>query len=312
MKKKIFGTYILTVSALLVVIALAIFLPQIIFYVQDSYQVNQVDVINRDVYDIMEMQTAYSADITTRLKKLAEVGYGNVTVSLVDKTIEFDEFYSILSEVRHSEYMDRLIGLSPDTFGDSMKELSAENLEECNRYIVYGPDYADGVILMFWYMKIFVPSISSYMELIIDSETHTIYYISVDSVDGVAFVADENGSIEGHNVVEAPTETIEEVFIYNTAQSEVIAIIAEGVPGEFASYYRMYYGAGTDAMSYAEDVRLIADNSVLSENAYTLAVPIEYDGISISLFFRFCAEAGFGQGPDISIGIPVIRHLVDI
>lgn len=319
MKKKIFKTYILTVSALLAVIILAVFLPQIVFYVQDSYQVSRIEVINRDVYDIMEMQTAYSADTTTRLKKLAKVGYGNVTVSLVENTIAYDEFYSILSVVRDSEYMKNFVAMTDDDLNELMSTIGGDDLEKCNRYIVYGPSYSDGVILMFWYMKIYLPSVESYMELIVDSETHTIYYVSLEAAQEVTYVVDGDGEIIEYTLAEGETIEIKEgtVAIFTepveltVEQMETIEFTAQKVPGQYVSYYRAYYGADSQPLSYEEDVQLVASNSVLAENAYTFATPMEYGGLSNSVFFRFYLEAGNGPMPDISIGIPIIRHLID-
>ncbi len=319
MKKKIFKTYILTVSALLAVIALAVFLPQIVFYVQDSYQVSRIDVINRDVYDIMEMQTAYSADTTTRLKKLSEVGYGDVTVSLVENTIGYDEFYSIISVVRNSEYMTNLTEITSNDLDEVMATIGGYDLEKCNRYIVYGPSYSDGVILMFWYMKIFLPSVNSYMELIVDSETHTIYYVSLEAAQEVTYVVEEDGKIMEYTLIEGETMEVTDGIVailtepteQNMEQMEMIELIAQKVPEQYVSYYRTYYGAEAEYVPYEEDVRLVAANSVLDESTYTLAAPMVYDGFSDSVFFRFYAEVSNGPLPNISVGIPIIRRLIN-
>lgn len=320
MKKKIFKTYFITVTALLAVIALAVFLPQIVFYVQDSYQVSRIDVINRDVYDIMEMQTAYSADTATRLKKLSEVGYGNITVSLVENIIDYDELYSIISVVRNSEYMTNLTEITYNDLNEVMSTIGGDDLEKCNRYIVYGPSYSDGVILMFWYMKIYLPSVDSYMEIIVDSETHTIYYVSLEASQEVTYVVEEDGKLKEYTLAEGETLEIEEGTVailtepveQTLEQMETIQLIAQKVPEQYVSSYRAYYGADAQVVSsYDEEVRLVAENSVLDGNTYTFAAPLEYDGPAGSVFFLFYAETSSGPMPNFTVGIPIIRRLIN-
>lgn len=321
MKRKKIGAYIFSVSALILLIVAAVFLPQIIFTVQDNYQTNQVDVLNRHIRDIFAMETSYSADVYTRLNELAISGIGNLTPSAVESSIGLEEFNNIIEDVRNSEYMEHLVTMVPDTFGDSLEYINASDVKISDHYIVYGEDYRDGVILMFWYMKIYLPTVSSYMELIVDSETYTIYYVSVEAAEEVKYTLTVDDRVA---VVQTDPETMEEVLVYLTEEevqnqteqgiSEKIDYVAENMPKVFSLYYCRYYGVylmNADMYSLEPGAFDFSSNIAHSENAFTMAYPLPYDSTgSKTLFFRMHAVAGVGQGPDISIGLPLIRNLI--
>lgn len=318
MKRKKIGAYIFSVSALILLIVAAVFLPQIIFTVQDSYQTNQVDVLNRDVLDILALETSYSADVYTRLYKLAYSGIGNLTASAVESSIGLGEFNNIIEEVRNSEYMEHLVTMVPDTFGDSLEYINASDVKISDRYIIYGEDYRDGVILMFWYMKIYLPTVNSYMELIVDSETYTIYYVSVEAEEEVTYTLTVDDRVA---VIQTDPETMEESLVYLTEEevqkqtelehSEKIDYVAENLPKVFSFYYCRYYGVYLDMHSLESGAFDFSSNIAQSENAFTMAYPLPYNSTgSKTLFFRMHAVAGVGQGPDISIGLPLIRNLI--
>lgn len=321
MKRKKIGAYIFSISALVLLIIAAIFLPQIIFTVQDNYQTNKVDVLNRDVLDILTMETSYSADVYTRLNKLASSGLGDLTIAVVESSIALGEFNNIIDDVRNSEYMVHLASMVPDTFGDSLSYINASDVKISDRYIIYGEDYRDGVILMFWYMKIYLPTVNSYMELIVDSETYTIYYVSVEAVEEVAYTLTVDDRVA---VIQTDPETMEEVLVYLTEEevqkqteeelSEKIDYVAENLPGMFSYYYCRYYGVyimNAEKYSLNPEEFDFSSNIAQSENAFTMAYPLSFSSMdSKTIFFRMHAVVGEGSGPDISIGLPLIRNLI--
>ena len=59
MKQKGKRSYAWAVLGLLLTITVAIFLPQVIFMIQDYRQTSTVDVTTRETYDVLSIETVY-------------------------------------------------------------------------------------------------------------------------------------------------------------------------------------------------------------------------------------------------------------
>lgn len=318
--KKI-GAYIVSIAGVLALVIIAVFLPQIFFSVQDSYRTGETNLMSRDVYDIITAQTVYPLDVYTKLHNLAQTGLGDVSVSVVKSSIDIEEFYEIKDSIREQAYVMNLVTLLPETFGDSINLLSADNIKKCGKYIVYGDEYTNGVILMFWYMKIYLPSVNSYMELVIDSETNHIYYMEVEAQADITYsmefeVKEEEAGVYVSDVMLSELEKSELVEMGQNAQiSQSLYEVAETFPDYLESYYRSYYGV-YQPLSIEEKDNLYS--LVVGEDAVTIVCSMPFNENhfqsnttgNATLFFRAYVEEGYGAGPDISIGIPIIRQLV--
>lgn len=312
MKRKIIGTYVGSVSGLVILIILAVFSPQLFFLVQDNYQIGKIDVINRDVTEIFTTQTAYYTDTYARLSNLAEVGLGNIAISTIESNMDIEQFYEIKDNIRTQMYMEILMDMVPDTFGDALDYISVDNMELCKCYIIYGEDYTEGVLLMFWYMKIYLPSVNSYMELVIDSETYTIYYVAVNAEADISYQVEYEVSADSAKDVYYTGIVLEEEVMEQEEKmlmSEDIQRAADLLPRYLEDFFYSYYGV----YGYRQENSY---NMVIGEEAVTIACPLIYGDSNYnfndakSLFFRAYVEEGYGEGPDISIGIPIIRHFV--
>ena len=55
------------VLGLILIISVAMVLPQVIFIIQDYREMTTVDVMSRDTYEVLATDTAYPRDINTRM-----------------------------------------------------------------------------------------------------------------------------------------------------------------------------------------------------------------------------------------------------
>lgn len=316
-KKKI--KIIWSILALILTIILALFLPQLIFYIQDYKQMNTVAFDDRETFEILTTETTYSRDMNTRMSTLARVGYGNVTISKLARSIDINEFNNLLSNIKNQTYMRYLEEMLPSVFENAYLYLNATQVETCDCYMVYDSDYQEGVILIFWYMVFDIPELDGKMELIVDSETESIYYIRLLSDKVTAEAAEEvsvvmNGT-DFYNMQSAYGATASALMPEVTAELE---LVVENFPAYFNNYYCQYYGIyyismvdtnGAD-IGYAENK--LWQNIAVGENEYTMAYALPYGGNNYeeTLFFRFFASVNKESGTDISIGLPIIRRFV--
>ena len=179
MKQKRKRSYAWAVLGLLLTITVAIFLPQVIFMIQDYRQTSTVDVTTRETYDVLSIETVYLQDVNARMYRMAGIRYKEMTISKIARTMDVNDCMNMLSDVKGQYYMEYLMDMLPTTCGEIIPYLSVTQLETCDCYMVHGNDYTDGVILMFWYMVFDIPELDAKVELIVDSETETIYYVRV-------------------------------------------------------------------------------------------------------------------------------------
>ncbi len=267
---------ILSIVAMIALIACALGLPSVVFYVEDYYQNRGTETAYRNSVDILNSDVSYPSDMRTRMNEFAQLSFGDIGISKVEEGISLAAFDTIMKAVESQMYMQYFHEISDHVYEDAMKGIIAGDVKKCNRYILYGEDYAEGVVLMFWDMDIYLPSVNSTLNLIVDSETYSIYYVSVSS----AAEADE---------------LVKEVLEEENPANAMYFLLVEN---EHLDYYKAYY----KAMNTWEENILSSDEQFF----YEMTLPYA----NSSLFFSIHAQKGVGNGPDISMGLPRVHSIV--
>lgn len=310
MKIKSIKSYLLSISGLLVLIIIALFLPNIIFSIQDGYQTATVETGNREAFDVQTAEEAYPKDIATRMQRVAAARWGNMTVSVVEQNIDQDLFNTLMNEIMMQEYMKILLTLADYELTEALERVSIENVKICDRYVVYGDDYTEGILLTFWYVKIYLPTVESYVEFIVDSETYSIYYAELNAEDTVNYVVyADSEQTEGVQVsiISDVQENADKEEMTAEEKSELLSYMAVAIPSYYAEYYSPYYGVNPEELLYAKDYY---DEMISITNEFvTTTYILPYDDDN-SLLFRFYAEQGDGKILNVSIGLPLIRQLI--
>lgn len=280
-KEKGIRNLILSIVAMIALIACALGLPRVVFYVEDYYQNRATETAYRNSVDILSSDVSYPADMRTRMNEFAQLSFGDIGISKVEEGISLATFDTIMNAVESQMYMQYFHEISNHAYEDAMKGIIAGDVKKCNRYILYNEDYSEGVVLMFWDIDIFLPSVNSMLNLIVDSETYSIYYVSITSA------ADEDELVK---------EVLEEENPANATSllQEEIANIGQ----EHLGYYKAYYNV----------MEAWGENILSSNNQFFYEVILPYP--NNSLFFTIHVQKGVGNGLDISMGLPRVHSIV--
>lgn len=319
MKKRKKAKIIWSMVALIFTLVLAVFLPQFLFMLQDYRQMNTIAFDDRESFEVLTTETTYSRDMNTRMATLANIGYGNVNISKLARSIDISEFNELITNVKNQGYMIYLEEMLPTVFESIDIYLNATQIETCDCYIVYGSDYTNGVILMFWYMVFDIPELGGKLELIVDSETESIYYVCLESYK-VAEVIEEAQAVvmDGKDFYGLAVQFGATATDIMPAITEEIVSVSENFPSYFSNYYCRYYGipyistVENSEVSFAYSGAYLWNNIAVGENEYTMAYALPYNGYEFgdSIFFRFHVKVDERNRTDLSIGIPIIRRFV--
>ncbi|MBQ7765236.1 MAG: hypothetical protein IJ397_00155 [Lachnospiraceae bacterium] len=321
MKRKKKAGSVWSIFILIISLALAVFLPKAVFMVTDYRQLDRIQFANRETFEVLTKESDYPREVNARMNRLAGIGYGNITISKIAKSIDINEFNVLIAGVKNQTYMKCLEEMMPITFNSVSARMNATDLKTCDCYIVYGNDYEDGVILMFWYMIFDIPELGGRMELIVDSETETIYYIRLLSTQTPTYDAvsteEVNLILNGKDFYNQQKIPGTEAASLLSVVSAEVASVADMFPSYFTDYYCRYYGIyflssldyGGENLSYTE--ASFWENIAIGENVYTMAYALPYNNSAgNTIFFRFHMEINEETGTDVSIGIPIIRQFV--
>lgn len=290
-EKRIKAIYGRCIVGMVLLIAIALFLPEVIFNIQDKYRMTNTEVEERDSLEISQLQQNYEMDTYTRMHNF--ISLEKKTVTSIDYQITANsELTDLLGSESIKGWFEQLEVMGyviPYSFLDIL---------EWKKYIIYGEDYKDGVVLMMWYIDGYLIDNATRLQLLVDSETNTVYYLKVTARDTQT---DKVYSADGTTAVAT----------YGEDRNEKLWILAELFMYSF-EFYGTYYEADIDnIIEFQEDNRyeeawytdLNADDEQL-----TASFPLPYG--ELNMVFQFQAAYGKGHNPDISMGIPAIGQLV--
>lgn len=301
-------SYILCTGGLIVLIIIALCLPNMIFAIQDGYRSATVESENRESFGVLEDSETYPMDIKTRMQRVAQTRWGDMTVSVVEQAIDQEQFNTVMTKVMSQEYMTILLSLADVELLEALEGISVENVKVYDRYVVYGADYTQGILLDFWYINVYLPSVESYVEFIVDSESYSIYYAELEAAEIVSYVVYSDAeNVEINLIYEAETAEQKEADTIKEEQAMMIQNISDDIPNYYIDYYSQYYGISPEeilfAMDYYDELVTVIDDFV------TVTYTLPY-GENSSLLFRFDAHFDSGEVINVSIGLPVIRQLI--
>lgn len=288
----------LCVAGLLLLVIAALFLPQIIFEIQDKYRMVNTEVESRESLDISQLNLSYEKQLGTRMSNFLKANQKMVT-GLDYEVTKGSEQADLLENIWYQEWFYIVIDYGVNTGIDyytKMFEIDFSScVQDCKKYIVYGSNYER--MLMMWYFDIYLADIDTRMQLVVDSETDTIYYMKLSYGEP---------QVKKTKLAEAY------YFMYDYILS-------------YIDFYYSYYEAdnGTnaetninaDTWNEAEDITAKMEvgeqydaGVIMDENQYKVEMALPYGETSMTFLF----QAVFGDGiyPDIVMGIREIGELI--
>ncbi len=287
----------LCVAGMLLLVIAALFFPQIIFEIQDRYRMVNTEVEARESPDIFQLNLSYEEQLGIRMSNFLKANQKMVTGLDYDVT-EGAEQAGLLETIMYQEWFYILYdySITVDSFYyESMFSTDiASSVQDCKKYIVYGSNYEP--LLFLWYFDIYLPDIGTRMQLVVDTEDDTVYYIRLSF--------DEQQERQTKFTDAGPAYVLIEYIMAN-------------IPFYYSYYeadsYEENLGYGYDLVSDAGNVAVTGSEQydigiVMDESQYKIETAFPY-GDSYMTFF---AQAAFGDGvhPEIIMGIREIGELI--
>ena len=297
-KIKLYGPFLLGLTILLVI---SFFLPQMIFQVQDGYRFIGKSVETWEYANNTLVSAGYEKDMYQRMTNLAAKETDDLTISAISyggKNV--DEVVDLLERVFVSDWMGNINEMTMGMYYDFLQETSTINIQDCKKYVVYENTSLENILLMVWYLDIYMVDYDTSVQLLVDVETESVYYISITGMGDAEKVYQQNDKWESVESVAGEYYKISKYEIYNIAPYYMI-------------YFNEYYEAGM------EDIVEFNEGGWENEDVWFVTRE-EYDALcrvsfsmpygNIGTEFEVCISDGKGSRLDYSAGVTMIRDLI--
>lgn len=171
-KNKNIRIYGFCMGGLMLLVIAALFLPQVIFTIQDRYLMAGTEVKARRSFDVSQLNSLYEKQTHDRMSNFIRMDLQTATITSID--------YDLMEDTEIEKQAKAILQQEWSTPLNDIRAVALHTpiiVHNCKKYIVYGNE--DGVALMMWYYDIYLDALDSRMRLLVDSETDTIYYVKV-------------------------------------------------------------------------------------------------------------------------------------
>lgn len=293
------------VGMVLLVIA-ALFLPRIIFEIQDKYRLANTEVEARESLDISQLNLSYEEQLGTRMSNFLKANQPMVT-GLDYEVTEGSEQAKLLETIMYQEWFyilsDYSLNMGVEYYGKIFNTNIGSCVQDCRKYIVYGDKYKP--LLMMWYFDIELTEIGIRMQFAVDSETDTIYYMKMSyeeqQFDKAGYVGEEvyyylfeyiqQYMYFYYSYYEADDKTDAEYAAEKSMLNEAVSVSDETVSVSVQTFWEQY-----DAWVEMDDAQ------------YNIKMPLPYGEAALTFLFR--VEWEEGVYPDITVGVEEIGELI--
>lgn len=287
--KKNVTLYGVCICGMMLLILTAIFLPQEILRLQDHYRTNRTETEVRESPDMSNVTSLYERNIHDRMKNFASMDKASATVAYIDYDMGAEEEMQTLLQNIFSQGWCAWV---PQTV---MYELygvdlihAEKQLSSCQKYIVYGNDYQESIALIMWYLDLYIEKENVRVQLVVDAETSSIYYMKITNryqdavIDGNVSMYDASGEV----VEKYGTEGMKKMRL------DMLTEIMTYFGDRYATYY---------------DAQQKGDMSIDTQNN-SLQFLLDYEESSLDFAVQFTSGSLYESC--ICVGIPEIGDLV--
>lgn len=302
-KKRIKYAYGLYIIGLVLLIVIALFLPQIIFALQDNYRMTGTETEARSSLDISQLNASYELQTNARIKYFLNMNRKNVT-SIEYKFAEESEMAELLEGIFSQEWFAPFYeyGLIPRLHYEVfLDDTSMVRLQDCKKYIVSGNDYHEGIALMMWYFDLYLSASDTRVQLLADTETNTIYYVKLTR---------ENHEVEAYDSESSQVVTYVKSNKEKTTEWDYLTSFF----AYYISFYDSYYETdGTISYEFYDINDINNGNTWFYESSqngdrFELSLALPYGELSMN--FIVYVTSNIYYYPDITIGLAPIGELI--
>lgn len=316
-------SYCLSALGMALLLAVALLLPRLVFETQDNYRMNSTRLEKRDTLDIAYINSEYEKSMYERMHYLAGMEKEDIAVSAIrydgkDEADRKNELQEILSQ----EWVFRLMEATAYFYGEFYEFPQNLTIRECRKYVVYGNERQnqDRIALMLWYYDLgIMGDADSRIQLLVDSETDSIYYIKLTSGNGFPAAVQSDAATEADFSKDLILQEFQRqlgyhLFFYNEYYEADIDELEKELleKGVVVVDLPEKEGGNRQESGQQEGDRQGSDqqgNEQWGNDRQGRVVRLLPYG-ELSLNFLFQADYGTGEKPDIFMGIAEIGNLI--
>ncbi len=177
------------VCSLILLVAVALFLPQMIFQVQDGLLCAKTILDEKESVDVEALGTTYEKSLYKRLLNFAEGMAAEEIFYVATQNLDVtQEVYSFLKSA--DLYQGILVALMEFNMIPVRYWEDGATVNQWKQYVIYSDDYAKGVNFILWYIEV-KDITEAVVKLLVDAETGTIYAVKTE--DNQHFYYDSDG-----------------------------------------------------------------------------------------------------------------------
>lgn len=171
--------YALCLMGLLSAVVAAFFSPQLFFFLQDSYRLQNMRQETRQSLDIEGLQFSYAQSVRLRMADLAQgLAEGKTYhTAATDYEIEESRQQEVLNDLQSFFYENTwFYPMSEWQYVIEAFNNQPMKIETCKKYVIYEEDFTNGAAIIAWYVGC-TKDDGSYVKLLVDINEDIIYYM---------------------------------------------------------------------------------------------------------------------------------------
>lgn len=306
-KKNKLKLYSIYIAGMVFLIVAAFLLPQIVFTIRDNEQMKNTKLQERTSQNLSQISSIYEKQMHDRMSYWATMDLNTATVTTIgEEPKDENKLAELLDGFLKQSWFYPVGDIA--MFSETLDIVSVESIKTCKKYIVYRNDYQEGIALMMWYMDIYVDEMYARIQLLVDSETNSIYYMKLTSnaENPEQTISDQSQSTytassftkKDKKIIYCGTDTsTSDSTCFATDLKETFAFYDKIIPS-LLIFYSQYYEADEGETLKQE----------IKEKQFTSTFEFPYGESNLDFIFQITSKTG--SNLQVSVGIPTIGKLI--
>ena len=177
--------YVICISGLLILIAAAFLVPQLIFATQDNFRERNISLENRGNMDITKLNLTYEKSLSKRMTSFSQgIAQGKkyyvaaTGYEVGEGMANEEDLYDIVQSITYQDIMSLLLDMGYVWYDSKGWDIESD-MQAWKRYVIYDEDFQNGAALMAWYMEWQLER-GDILRVLADTETGILYFAQID------------------------------------------------------------------------------------------------------------------------------------
>lgn len=177
--------YVICISGLLILIAAAFLVPQLIFATQDNLRERNISLENRGNMDIAKLNLTYEKSLSKRMTSFSQgIAQGKkyyvaaTSYEVGEGMANEEDLEDIVQSILYQSIMSLFLDMGFIRYDDKGWDIES-GMQAWKRYVIYDEDFQNGAALMAWYMEWKMEG-GDILRVLADTETGIVYFAQID------------------------------------------------------------------------------------------------------------------------------------